>query len=377
MRNKTIPILLLLILAGALFFSRAHNRILQKHIYLSGWVSSIDFAESSASFKGNVSYFSEVNPFIYAFNNDGAVIKAKGFTLREYKELISVARKNNVRVIPTVVNDVFESNGGPGNILKDSKLLHSLLGEDISIQKHIEDIFVAVALEEADGIEIDYEGLGSEDRNGFIKFIKLLSEKLHGRSKLLNVVLPAGDFYGARTSFSKQQLRLIGDYADSVKIMCYNLHGPFNGPGPLSTPRWIEKILKEALANIPREKISIAIALQGFEWSQDKVNRLTYRKIMQLIEKYRPYLRRSSDGVPYFVYYRDGKKCSVWFEDAKSLIRKINAVRMAGINKIAFWRIGGEDQNLYSKLAVIFPLRYEGVLPVPPSTTKSKSLASE
>lgn len=316
-------------------------------IYVCGWLTYFDFEESRRSFKENISCFNEVNPFVYAFNKEGVIIKAEGFTDAEYEKIINISYENRICVIPTIVNDVISPKQ---NILKDPGIIHNLLCDDSSIKRHIADILAVIEDDGISGIEIDYEKINYEDKKQFIKFIKSLSEQLHHNNKLLNIVLSADIFYGRKAFFDEEDLSIISGCVDTVKIMCYNLHGPFSQPGPVSTVEWIEQAMRVVTKKIPREKICIAIALHGFDWSVEKTYYLTYKKAMELVKEHHSKISRTNDNIPYFTYIKNKVKHIVWFEDSKSIINKIKTVRRYGVKKIAFWRLGSESEGIYSYL---------------------------
>lgn len=316
-------------------------------IYACGWLTYFDFRESLRSFKENIDCFNEINPFIYAFNREGTIIKADGLSDAEYKNIIKISHENRICVIPTIVNDVISLQQ---NILKDPGIIHNLLCDDSSIKRHIADIISVIRNDGVDGIEIDYEKINYEDKEQFIKFIKLLSGELHNNNKLLNIVLSADIFYGKKLFFAEEDLSIISGCVDTVKIMCYNLHGPFSQPGPVATVEWIDQVMRVVTKNIPREKICIAIALHGFDWSVGKTYYLTYKEAMELVEGHNSQIKRTNDNIPYFSYIKNRVNHIVWFEDMRSIITKIKTVRRYGVKKIAFWRLGSESEKMYSSI---------------------------
>lgn len=345
--RKTVILFVLVILSILFLFGIYYHRT-SKSIYLCGWLTYFDFRQSLQSFKNNIERFSEVNPFIYAFSPDGSIINVPEFSIVEYKNIIKIARENEILVLPTIVNDIIDPKQNVKAILKDSVILHKLLCEDTSINKYVDTIFSMVNNDGVDGIEIDYENINYSDKKQFIKFIKILSNRLHNNKKLLNIVLPANIFYGKKPLFNEEELSSIGKYTDTIKIMCYNLHGPFSNPGPVSTPKWIRQVLKVVTKKIPKKKICISLALHGFDWSVDGVDSLTYRKAIELLEKNNSRLNRTDEGIPYFNYFHNRIKHIVWFEDDRSIIKKIKTITGHGVNKIAFWRLGGESENIYN-----------------------------
>lgn len=325
--------------------------------YVSGWLTYFSFDQSFSSFKNNADFFSEVNPFIYAFAKDSLIIMAPGFNEIRLKNITNFARNKNIKVIPTVVNDVIDQETGFALSLKDPVIIHTALAGQTATNRHIENIISLVEKNDFDGIEIDYENIAREDAAQFTEFIRLLSSAMHSRGKTLNIVLEPKFFSGLRPVLNNQELSLIAASCDTVKLMCYNMHGLFSKPGPVATPGWIKQLLRAAERTIPKQKLCAAFALHGFAWKADKAVSLTYKEIQVLIEEYKPEILRDNNSVPYFKYIEANKTVVVWFEDATSIAAKVKIVHAEGFKKIAFWRLGEEDQNLYSNPAVSSLLR--------------------
>jgi len=55
--------------------------------------------------------------------------------------------------------------------------------------------------------------------------------------------------------------------------------------------------------------------------------------------------------VPYLIYWKNGVRHQVWFENRYSLAIKLGMVKNYNIGGIAFWRMGFEDDSFWETLA--------------------------
>jgi spore germination protein len=73
---------------------------------------------------------------------------------------------------------------------------------------------------------------------------------------------------------------------------------------------------------------------------------------MAIAKEYGADIRWDADSsTSCFVYYHQGQKHEVWFEDVKSLEAKLQMVSRNNIGGILLWRLGGEDPNVFPLLA--------------------------
>jgi spore germination protein YaaH len=134
--------------------------------------------------------------------------------------------------------------------------------------------------------------------------------------------------------------------------MCYNYSYPGSEPGPIAPPAWIGRIVAYARKKIPAEKISLALKLQGFDWSGAAARSVTFEEAMAIAREYEARIEWDAESsTPHFVYYLNGKKHEVWFENAKSIEAKLKVIDPRHIGDISLWRLGGEDKEIYPVLA--------------------------
>lgn len=105
---------------------------------------------------------------------------------------------------------------------------------------------IAEAAKPFDGVQLDFEAIGSKDFDNYYEFIRILRQALPG--KALSVTLPAriserGDEFGYER---------IGRVADRVIVMAYDEHWSSSVPGPVASIDWCRKVAAYALSRVDR-----------------------------------------------------------------------------------------------------------------------------
>ncbi len=253
----------------------------------------------------------------------------------------------SAKIFLTAVNDVVD---GKKTKLKDPNVVHSIVSDPAKTSDHI-----AALLNFADGfdgIDIDYENLDRRDREDFSNFIAKLADAAHKKKKLLSVVVEPKTTEVTWNGAGAMDWRAIAQSADLVKIMAYYLHYPGGDPGPVAPAPWTADIAKFALTQIPKEKLSVALVLNGVDWSDgDKGKIIDFDTAMDIVKTNR--IRMEWDGPsqsPWFRYNDGSKNHVIWFENRRSLEEKVKQLQRLGITQIGLWRIGSGDAAFWDNL---------------------------
>lgn len=291
-----------------------------------------------------------INLFFYAFDKELNIINTTKDNL-DYQKIMEVISKKNIKIIPTITNDIFYSKTDVK--LKDPEIIHQILTNKELKEKHIKQILELVNSLGAEGIDIDYENIDIKDKDSFTEFIKELSILLHKENKILLVTVQQKFEDHQRSGPGAIDWKEISQYADKVIIMCYNYSSKNTKPGPIAPIFWLEDIIKFAVSQIPQEKICIALTLHGYDWSE-KTNSLNLSIANNLIQiRNAKLLWDNKSQSPHFVYSKDGSKHQVWFENEKSISEKIKIINRYNIPHLALWHLGALVPSL-SELIDLF-----------------------
>jgi spore germination protein YaaH len=130
--------------------------------------------------------------------------------------------------------------------------------------------------------------------------------------------------------------------------MTYDYSWEDSPPGPVAPAGWVEEVIAWTITQIPAAKVILGIVLLGYDWADGPGATIDYQQATAAAAAHSVTLRRSADGSPWFAY-RDssGVRHEVWYEDATSVRTKLDLVSRYGLGGAFFWRLGGEDPNLW------------------------------
>ncbi len=226
---------------------------------------------------------------------------------------------------------------------------------------HIANLLALVQQYNFDGIDLDYEALGGENRDAYTAFVRRLAQSFHARNKSLSLTLEAR--LANRVPMDWQNL---GEIADQVRIMAYDYHSKTTAfPGPIAPLGWVQEILQYASANIEARKLSVALPNYGYAWKQVddgswEGQGISFDYAKTLSEKYKAPIIRATGiddrgydigSIPMLVYKDENNvQYSVWFEDNASIQEKINLVNQYNVSGgIFFWSVGLGDAEFWQQ----------------------------
>lgn len=319
----------------------------RKNLHWGGWLAYWDFDSAAKSFVKHAAWYEEISLFLYAFKEDGTLYEhsVPGDLLKQIRYL---AKKKRISLIPTIVNDVMVD--GQKARLKDGNFMHQILGNELRRKQHIQEIVELLRVQEFDGIDIDYENLNIQDREIFIQFLKELKEALQKFDKRLVVTLEPKREEVSYRGPGAANWHEIGQIADQIRLMCYNLHYVNSDPGPIAPKDWVSEVVQYALENIPKEKIVVGLPFFGIDWiEKGRAKSLTTAQILSKLELQNiKSQKHPAFSSLYFQYAdSDGILRKVWYEDSQTIQEKMAMIQTLGLNRFIFWRMGGEDAGIY------------------------------
>lgn len=313
-----------------------------------------DNPESFESFKNNVSQISIVCPQVFLVSKEGVLSGAVD------RRVIELAKANNVKIMPLIVNSGF-----------NSKLLHDIVSNPVARERAISMMLLYAKQYDLDGWQFDLEGLHIADKDLFTTFFKETAAALH-RNKLqlsaalVHTVENVGGptafhnflFENWRAGYSFKELAAAGDF---ISIMSYDQHTRRTPPGPVAGVEWMERIVKYLLAEgVPAEKLSLGIPNYSVHWFADYTEekggfsngrQVGYSTVQYLLGKYdaKP-LWNEKAGCNYAMWDNDGVYEYLYIEDARSLKPKLDLLKKYNLRGVSVWVLGKEDKQFWDVL---------------------------
>ncbi|HKW74957.1 MAG TPA: glycosyltransferase, partial [Terriglobales bacterium] len=251
------------------------------------------------------------------------------------------SEKANVDVFPLI------NNFDP--VAKQWLNIGDFLNSPAARQTFRSQLLAYLASDRYKGAAVDLEEIPLTAQPGFLALIDELGRDLHARNLKLYVNVPVSDrdFDYARLAAS----------SDGLVIMNYDQHQTTSGPGPIAAQSWFIGNLKQALKDIPRNKIICAIGNYGYDWALKGKARKVQSVETDNVQEAWLHASESDSDIdlhpdslnPHFGYVEDdGLEHQVWFLDAVTAMNQMRAARQLGIRTFALWRLGSEDRSLWS-----------------------------
>ncbi len=272
--------------------------------------------------------------------------------------IIATARRFNVALMPIIVNPGFKQD-----------MIHALLANQVAGGRMISTLVAECKKYAYYGIQFDFENVNYLDRDNLTHLVYVAASVLHQSGFKLSIatVPKASDYPGggdaARWSYinwrGAYDLKNIAEHADFVSLMTYDQHGRSTPPGPVAGMSWMEDLLEHALTQMPAEKLSLGIALYGRRWyagMRDKDPEVLIATIntadavdLAASMKVAPQWDEA-ERVPWFYFYRDGRREYVFYNDARSFRDRCDLARRKGLHGISAWVLGSEDPRIWEQL---------------------------
>ncbi|MCV9928598.1 glycosyltransferase [Flavobacterium sp. LS1R49] len=252
---------------------------------------------------------------------------------------LKVMKKSHVKIVP-IINNINESLG-EGEF--DGDLIHRILHDNVKRERLINDIVKNLKKYELQGINIDFEEFKENSDEPIIAFQKELYEKLHPLGYIVSQDIMSGD--------SDFNIKALSKYNDYMFLMAYDEHYSGSVPGDISSQKWIERILDETVKEIPSDKIILCIAGYGYDWQQKSQGvTVSYNEAISLAKQYGATIKFNDNSYNNSFSYTDGngKEHNVYFTDAATNFNTIRFADEYGVAGTALWRLGSEDQRLWS-----------------------------
>jgi spore germination protein YaaH len=291
------------------------------------------------------------------YSVDGA-----GLVYGEANELIlREAKAAHVQVIPILA-------------LFDKAAAHTLLTDT-----HAQDEMNASLVRECkrngyDGFQFDFEDIMWTDRDALSATVKRTAEALHKEHLLVQIaVVPHAPGYPGHTAYSKWMfeewrgsfdLKALGEAADLICLMTYDQHTRWTMPGPVGGWIWTTINIDYALKVVPREKLSLGIALYGYHWyagdpglgkaeknPNPKADYISYANAISLRDSYDGKQQWDPvDHTAWFYFYRDDSREWIFLTDKQGFEDRYKLAAQDRLQGICAWVLGEEDPAIWTVL---------------------------
>jgi len=186
------------------------------------------------------------------------------------------------------------------------------------------------------GVLIDIAYIPGEEQTGLYSFLNRLKTELEQEELKTILALPWSENIDyAMAAKSGQFIMLQGK----------GLHQA----GPLASVTEVKAMLEEVTSLVPAEKVILAVAAGGVDWSRAGVpSLLSHREVLELAAREGASVKWDTGSkTPYFKYSA-GRE--VWFENRYSIKYKFDLAREFGLGGLALKDLGQEDPEIWTRL---------------------------
>lgn len=265
--------------------------------------------------------------------------------------------------------------------LPASEVAHAVLTTRKSRSSALKNIADAASRSGAGEVEVWLDDLDVEDRYYFYSFIRDLSMGIKGSGRRISVAIPAASDAqrygetgvgaagiaekkgGGETTGPAFDYSEIARHVDHVTLLAFDEHRKESAAGPIASAGWVRGAVKYALSYIPCWKIVLAVPTYGCDWPEISQNQaqshiLSYDETQAIASTFKPHVEWDPGAMVRHFRYRSFRVThQVWFENAESLLAKVNLVEKYNLAGIALWWLGSEDPAIWSGISTRFKVR--------------------
>src|SRR5450432_3306750 len=250
-----------------------------------------------------------------------------------------IMKRSGVKIVPILSNNVNEIFHGDA--------VHRIITNRVKREKLISDLIHILDTNKLSGVNIDFEDLVEKKNEVLVQFQKELYEKLHAKGFLVTQdVVPFNEDY----NFTE-----LANYNDYIFLMAYDQYSESTVPGSIAEQKWIEAAVDEAANKIPAQKIILAAAAFGYDWTVDKKGKpthaepITYQQVLVRARTYQSKIDFDNDTYNLTFSYidDDGKDHTVFFTDAATTFNTLRFAVEYGLSGVSLWRLGSEDSRMW------------------------------
>ncbi len=266
-------------------------------------------------------------------------------------------RSNNVIVLPRLANlsGYLWRGTEAGQLLSNEKTRECVVKKVVARLSELD----------ADGVNIDIEELAPEDSEPLLEFLVDMRAALHANQMRLTVSVPLFD--------PAYDIEYIGSVSDAVIVMAYDEHYPASKPGPIASRSWFIDAITEMKQRIPADRMVVALGAYGYDWQTDPRDQpgqgIPFRDVTQLAgaSGSLPIFEENLENSHFAYKNAAGATHDVWFQDALTIWNQVHILHDNKITRMALWRLGTEDQTLWTFFGFDnLPERPDKLIKVPP-----------
>ncbi len=263
-------------------------------------------------------------------------------------KVLAFAKNHKIKVMPLVTNGKF------------SEAEYKAILNDTSIQDKAINVLVTEAKNFGYlGWQIDFEEMDFSYRDKFSAFVKKAYNIMKQNNLIFSVAVIAKISDNPVDYPNDLWQKTIGVYdyetlsanSDFISLMSYD--DP-NSIGPVVEYSWLQRVLSYSLKFIPADKLSLGIPLYYWHWNDttgEKIGAGGREGIYNAFSKHYVTAHYSTkEEAPYLSYWSHANKYIIWYENARSVKKKISLIKKFKLHGFSAWALGLELPSIYGSI---------------------------
>ena len=203
----------------------------------------------------------------------------------------------------------------------------------------------------ADGLNLDFENVREESAPAYLMLIRELEVQCAAEGIVLSVDSYVPQLYNLYLNRAAQ-----AEAADYIVTMAYDEHhAGSDEAGSVSSISWVQQAITGTMAEVPVNKIIIALPFYTRMWESTPENKPT-SKAMGMREAQEAVAAAGMKTVwdeetkQEYAEVTSGTKKQIWLENARSLKEKIGLISQYNVAGTAAWKLGLEMPEIWDLL---------------------------
>ena len=280
-------------------------------------------------------YLTYLTIFTYGFTPSGELVYI------DDDDIIRIAL--DYGVAPVMLVSTLTSDGTFSN-----ELANIILNDPVASDNLIDNIVENMNQKGYRGLDIDFEYIRPEDRQNYIDFVRRAEERLNEYGYFVMTALaPKTSATQSGLLYEAHDYRGLGEVADAVLIMTYEWGYTYGPPLPVAPIQNVRRVIEYAVTEIPNNKILLGIPFYGYDWTLPYVVGSKARSMgpvtaVSIARRTGSIIQFDEEAMsPYFEYTDNvtGNEHIVWFEDARSILAKVDVISDFDLLGTGIWNI--------------------------------------
>ncbi len=293
--------------------------------YISPWV-----------LEQTLPYLTELPIFSYGFTGDGQLLPP---SLPE-DWMISLAYEFGTAPILTLTP--FDENGNFSNFL-----ISQVVNNPTATNNLIQNLLMVMDEKGYQGMDIDFEYILAEDRDAFTGFVARVSETLRKNGYHTSIALaPKTSREQKGLLYEGKDYKALGELVEHALIMTYEWGYTYGPPMAVAPINQVRRVVEYAVTEIEPTKIDLGIPNYGYDWLLPYVRGETaattignVQAVQIAITQGVPIQFDEVSQSPFFTYEENGIEHEVWFEDVRSIQKKLELIEEYTLGGCGYWQI--------------------------------------